>query len=64
MEQLQSAHWGTAAAIAGGAYALGCFTTGYYLARGCAGKDIREFGSGNVGARNVGRAFGVWGFLA
>jgi len=41
-----------------GAYVLGCFTTGYYLVRLRAGQDIRVLGSGNVGARNVGRVFG------
>lgn len=44
------------------AYLIGCFTAGYYLVRFRAGKDIREFGSGSVGARNVSRVLGKPGF--
>lgn len=63
MEQLQAANGGQAAACALGAYALGCFTTGYYLVRTVKGQDIRHFDSGSVGARNVGRVLGWTGFL-
>ncbi|HEX5220610.1 MAG TPA: glycerol-3-phosphate acyltransferase [Verrucomicrobiae bacterium] len=45
-----------------GAYALGCFATGYYLVRARTGQDIRELESGSIGARNVGRALGKTGF--
>ncbi|HEV2329096.1 MAG TPA: glycerol-3-phosphate acyltransferase [Verrucomicrobiae bacterium] len=45
------------------AYLIGCFTTGYYLVRAWAGKDIREIGSGSTGARNVGRVLGKPGFI-
>src|SRR5947209_17495647 len=64
MEQLQSANWSLASSIALGAYALGCFTTGYYLVRVRTGQDVRDFGSGNVGAKNVGRILGSWAFFA
>ncbi|MCH7774947.1 MAG: glycerol-3-phosphate acyltransferase [Gemmatimonadetes bacterium] len=45
-----------------GSYILGCFTAGYYFVRLRTGKDIRQFGSGSVGARNVGRVVGPFGF--
>ncbi len=63
MEQLQAANAGQAAACAIGAYALGCFATGYYLVRAVKGQDIRNFESGSVGARNVGRMMGMAGFF-
>ena len=44
-------------------YAVGCLTTAYYLVRFRRGKDIRELGSGNVGARNAMRELGKWGFI-
>ena len=46
--------------LLGFAYALGCVSTGYYLVRIRTGGDIRQRGSGNVGARNVGREVGTW----
>ncbi|WP_160164565.1 glycerol-3-phosphate acyltransferase [Pedosphaera parvula] len=43
-------------------YFLGCIATGFYLVRIRIGKDVREMGSGNIGARNVGRVLGSSGF--
>jgi len=43
-------------------YLLGGVCTGYYLVRFCRGIDIRDLGSGGVGARNVGRVLGRVGF--
>ena len=45
-------------------YLIGCFTAGYYWMRWRTGQDIRQTGSGSVGARNVGRALGASGFAA
>jgi len=63
MEHLQSPDWPGAGRIGFASYLLGCFTTGYYLVRFWAGQDIRDIGSGSVGARNVGRALGLPGFM-
>ena len=41
-----------------GAYLLGSIPTGYLMARGAKGVDIRHHGSGNVGATNVARVVG------
>ena len=46
------------------AYLIGGVCFGYYLVRIKVGIDIREFGSGGVGARNVGRVMGKSGFIA
>ena len=43
-------------------YALGCFSTAYYLVRWRTGQDIRTLGTGTAGARNVGRYLGKSGF--
>ena len=46
-----------------GAYVVGSFPTGLLLAR-AQGVDLRQVGSGNIGATNVGRALGRgWGVL-
>ena len=45
------------------AYLLGSMCTGYYLVRIKTKQDIREQGSGGVGARNVGRFLGRSGFI-
>jgi glycerol-3-phosphate acyltransferase PlsY len=61
-EQMRSANWAEAFWITFGAYAVGCFTTGYYLLRWRTGGDLRFEGSGNVGAKNAGRILGWGGF--
>jgi len=63
MQQLQSANWSQASSIALGAYGLGCIATGYYLVLFWKGQDVRETGSGSIGAKNVGRCLGWTGFL-
>ena len=45
------------------AYALGCLSAGYYLAR-ARGLDLRAAGSGSTGARNAGRLLGKGAFAA
>jgi acyl phosphate:glycerol-3-phosphate acyltransferase len=63
VDYLRSANWNQASGIGFCAYLLGCVAAGYYLVRSRLGEDIRELGSGSVGARNVGRILGKSGFL-
>jgi acyl phosphate:glycerol-3-phosphate acyltransferase len=63
IENLRSADWNQAGGLCLGAYLFGCFTAGYYLVRARTGQDVRQLGSGSVGARNVGRVLGVTGFF-
>ncbi|KMY48966.1 glycerol-3-phosphate acyltransferase [Peribacillus loiseleuriae] len=44
-------------------YAFGCINGAYYLSKWEMGKDIRELGSGNAGAKNAGRHLGKKGFF-
>ncbi len=52
----------TALLILAASYLLGCFSTGYYLARLRTGQDLRALGSGSTGGRNAGRLLGRGGF--
>jgi len=63
VDYLRSANWNQASGIGFFSYLLGCFAAGYYLVRSRLGEDVRELGSGSVGARNVGRILGKTGFL-
>jgi glycerol-3-phosphate acyltransferase PlsY len=62
-EQLQTVGVLPALGCLLGAYALGCFTTGYYFVRARTGRDIRALHSGSSGARNVSRVLGKTGFV-
>jgi len=62
-DTFHSANWDQAGGLCLCAYLLGCLTSGYYLVRMIADKDIREIGSGSVGARNVGRLLGKPAFF-
>ena len=44
-------------------YLAGSICFGYYLVRFRTGNDVRDYGSGNPGARNVGRFLGPAGFF-
>lgn len=44
------------------AYCLGCLNAGYYWVKYAIQADIRELGSCNAGAKNVGRILGAKGF--
>lgn len=45
-------------------FAFGSIPFGYLLVRLVAGQDVRESGSGNIGATNVGRSLGATGGVA
>ena len=45
-------------------YTIGAIPFAYIMTRLLVGKDVREFGSGNVGATNAGRVLGFkYGFM-
>ena len=39
-------------------YLIGSIPTGYLIVKWKFGKDVRNFGSGNIGSTNVGRVAG------
>ncbi|MDD5541545.1 MAG: glycerol-3-phosphate acyltransferase [Acidobacteriia bacterium] len=45
------------------AYGLGCISTGYYVVRLLAGRDLRTLGSASTGALNASRILGKKGFV-
>ncbi len=53
--------WFLATLLALAAYLMGSFPTAYLLVRVLKGSDIRQEGSGNVGALNAFHQIGVWG---
>lgn len=53
-----------AAAVAAAAYAVGSIPFAYLIVRVATGEDISTHGSGNVGAMNVRRTTGSWGWFA
>ena len=46
------------------AFFLGSIPTGFLMVKAIRHEDIRKTGSGNIGATNVGRALGKWGFVS
>jgi glycerol-3-phosphate acyltransferase PlsY len=46
-------------AVLAGSYLLGCFLAAYYVTLWRRGVDIRASGSGNAGARNMARVYGL-----
>jgi glycerol-3-phosphate acyltransferase PlsY len=44
-------------------YFIGSIPFAYIVVKMAKGVDIREYGSGNVGATNAGRILGKWGFI-
>lgn len=44
-------------------YFIGCISTSYYVTKVRIGRDIRDLGSGNAGAQNVGKVLGRHWFL-
>ncbi len=53
----------TIIAVFTGSYLVGSIPCAYLLVKAVTGQDIREHGSGNIGAMNVKRATDSWGYF-
>ena len=51
--------WPAVLPLAALGYLIGSLPSGYWIGRSLAGRDVRASGSGNIGAANVARLFGL-----
>lgn len=58
-----SEQWGLVALALGAAYLVGSIPFAYLIVLGVTGEDVTMHGTGNVGAMNVRRSTGSWGWF-